>query len=168
LKANVLPNTLLFEGILDEQTSEDHLRETLEKVKKAGIKPPLNLDFSKVTYANSAGVVIWLKFANKSGIAFKYINAPVWLVNQFNMISDYFVNQSFVETLSAPYFAPKSQDSIVFTLKVGKDIPILENYADFKMPNRAAEGKVYEIDFDPGRYFSFISENYQLFKTSVR
>ena len=62
MKAAVLPNTLAFDGILDEVSSFNHLVEAFEKLKQTGIKPPVNLDFSKVSYANSAGIVTWLKF----------------------------------------------------------------------------------------------------------
>lgn len=168
MKAQLLPNTLAFEGILDEETKIGDLIAAFNQLKKSGIKPPVNLDFSKVNYANSAGIVIWLKFSHEAAIPFKYVNAPVWLVNQFNMIRDYFENGSFVETIDAPYFAPKTQDSRVFTLRIGKDVPLKDDYNGFTLPNRSADGKNYEIDFSPERYFSFISENLELFKEKIK
>jgi hypothetical protein len=167
MNVTVLPNSLIFDGILDEETSLDVLLGGFEKLKKAGMNPPVNLDFSKVTYANSAGVVIWLKFIHQSGVPFKYVNAPVWLVNQFNMISDYFGNGSFVESIDAPFFAPKSQESRVFTLKLGTDVPVLDDYTTLRIPNKTADGKIFEIDFTPERYLSFISENYEMFKEKL-
>ncbi|MGZ3722000.1 MAG: hypothetical protein ACXVA9_03655 [Bdellovibrionales bacterium] len=168
MKAHVLPNTLVFDGILDEETSMDELIGAFEKLKKAGITPPVSLDFSKVTYANSAGIVVWLKFSRHAATAFKYVNAPVWLVNQFNMINNYFEGGSFVQSLQVPYYAPKTQDSRVFTLELGKDIPLKENYTGLALPNRQFDGKLYEIDISPERYFHFISENFPKFKEMLK
>ncbi len=168
MKAAVLPNTLAFDGILDEVSSFNHLVEAFEKLKQTGMKPPVNLDFSKVSYANSAGIVTWLKFTQAAKISFKYINAPIWLVNQFNMIRDYFQNGSYAESIEAPYFSPATQESRAFTLQLGKDIPLLNDYTNFVMPNRNVSGRVYEIDFSPELYFSFISENYSMFKELLK
>lgn len=168
MKVSTLPNTLVFSGILDEETSLDDLCASLKMIEASGAKGPICIDLSSVTYANSAGVVVWLKFAHQSQVPFKYVNAPVWLVNQFNTVRGYFDNGSFVETLNAPYFSPKSQDSRVFTLQLGKDIPILDDYSSFNVPNRVSDGKNYEIDFAPERYFSFISENFQTFKENIK
>jgi hypothetical protein len=168
VKANVLPNTLSFEGVLDEQTSEDSLLAILEEVKRNGLKPPLIIDLSKVSYANSRGGLVWLKFGRAAGVPLKYVNAPVWLINQFNMITDYFINGSFVETMMAPYFAPQTGDSRSFMLKVGVDFPLMADYSDFTMPNRNENGKIFEPDFEPARYFHFITNNFKKFKEACK
>src|SRR5665213_2067057 len=117
MKAHVSQCALSFEGILDEETSKDELAVAIEKLKKLGITPPVILDFVKVTYANSVGIAVWLKLAHELQVEFKYVNAPIWLVNQFNMISSYFAGGSFVQSVQVPFFSPKIQDSRAFTLE---------------------------------------------------
>ena len=168
MNANILPNTLSFEGVLDEEVTLDQLLVYLGQLKSSGLTPPVNLDFSKVSYANSTGIVTWLKFTREAKLCFKYVNAPVWLVNQFNMVKGYFEFGSFVESMHVPYFAPKTQDSRVFNLTVGKDFPLLADYSNVTIPNRKADGRDYEIDFTPERYLSFISENLPNFKEKLK
>lgn len=168
MKISVLPNTLVFEGIMDEETSITDLNTAMTKLTSGGVKPPVTVDFSAVPYANSIAVVVWLKFIIAAKVMFKYVNAPVWLVNQFNMIGGYFESASFVESLQTPFFCPKTQESRSITIHLGKDIPILKDYTGFEFPVIELEGKEYEMDVSPPRYFSFISENYDLFKAKFK
>lgn len=168
MKIHVLPNTIAFEGVLDEGVAIEKLEAPLMKLKKEKNAQAVAVDFSKVSYANSAGIVVWLKAIYGAGVAIKYVNAPVWLVNQFNMIRGYFENGSFVESILAPYYAPKTQDSRNFTLKIGQDVPVLEDYSGFKLSNRVDDGKSYEIDFDPEQFFSFVAENFKTFKEKLK
>jgi ABC-type transporter Mla MlaB component len=168
MKSSVLPNTIIFEGVLDEETKMPELMAAYEKLKAAGVSPPVTLDFSQVTYANSTGIVVWLKFMQEVKTVFKYVNAPVWLVSQFNSIRGFLDHNSFVESFQAPYFAPKSQDSKAICLAIGKDVPVLKDYSEFNFANRAIQGKVYEIDFDPTQYLSFIADNFEAFKENIK
>ena len=168
MRVSVLPNTLMFEGVLSEETSLNDLIAGLEGLKKGGVKPPVTLDFSNVTRANSAGIVTWLKFLKSANTPFKYVNAPVWLVRQFNMIKGYFTGDSYVESFQVPMYCPEVQFSKVVTVRLGKEVPILASYANFKFPNQVIEGKTYEIDFDPEQYLSFIAENAMNFKKVLR
>lgn len=164
MRVNVLPNTMIFEGVLDENTSLTDIMDAFTKLKNAGAKAPITLDFSKVVRANSSGILIWLKFLKATNFQFKYVNAPVWLVGQFNMISGYFESGSFVESFQAPYFAPKSQASQHFKIIIGNEIKLQQAYSDSDLPKRVVNGEEYEIDFDPQQYFHFIVENYNNFK----
>lgn len=168
MRASVLPNTMVFEGVLDEETSGDHLMSAYEQLKKSNPKPPIILDFSKVTRANSAGLVTWLKFLQTIHTKVKYVNTPVWLVGQFNMIKGYFTNGSYVESLQIPLYSPNVQFSKIITIRLGKDVPILADYTDFKLPNQMIEGQEYEADFDPAQYFSFISEHLENFRENIK
>lgn len=168
MRVSVLPNTLIFEGTLSEDSSPTELASALAKLEQLGIKDAVSLDFSKVSRANSAGIVIWLKFLKTLKHPVKYVNAPVWLVGQFNMIKGYFDNGGFVESFQAPIFCPANEYSKVVTFQVGKEVPILKSFDDFRLPNRMIDGQEYEMDFDPGQYLSFISENYEVFKDKIK
>jgi len=163
MKMELLSNVLVCEGILDEHTEATDVQKTLQAIQKIA-KGAFDVDFSKVKYANSTGIVTWLKTLKASGVTIRYINAPVWLVGQFNMIRDFFENGSYVESFCAPYYCTSTQESRALTLRVGKEVPVTDNYKGIKFPNVAVEGKTFEIDFVPERYFSFISENLKIFK----
>lgn len=164
MKIDVLQNALTFEGLLDEETSISDLLVAHGKLMGSGGKPPIALDFSKVLYGNSAGIIIWIRYMREVKVAFNYINTPIWLIGQINMIKDFLANGSVVSSFQAPFFAPSSQESRAFVLEVGKDIPALKDYSDFKVPSRTFQGKEYENDFVPQRYLAFIAENYEQFK----
>lgn len=168
MKATTGTNALIFEGQLDEMTSISHLVEAFEAIKRQGFKEPLILDLSNVSRGNSAGILTWLRFLKQIKTKSKYVNAPLWLVGQFNMITGYFEAESYVEGFQAPLFDPVSETSKVVTLKVGLDVPVLESYSDFSMNNTKIDGVEYEVDFVPEQYFSFISENFQIFKNQIK
>lgn len=168
MSVTVLPNTLVFEDVLDERVSVKELNDVHAKLTSGGFHPPIILDFSKVPYANSSGIVVWLRFLSEVKSEFKYVNTPIWLVNQFNMIDGHFVNESFVESFQAPFYAPATRDSEALTLVLGKDLPVLSDYGGFTFPNRIVDGKEFEIDFSPERYLSFISDNFEVFRRKIR
>jgi ABC-type transporter Mla MlaB component len=163
---NTLPNTMIFEGVLDENTLLSDLESALSKISGVSKGNYINVDLSKVHRANSSGILVWLKFLNRAGYRFKYINAPVWLVEQFNIISGYFAKGSVVESFQAPFYSPKSQKSINVNLMIGKDVPLLRDYRNYSVPSREFNGETYEADFAPAQYFNFLSLNYDNFSAS--
>lgn len=168
MKITVQANALAFDGVLDEETSLKDLLTAFEEVKAKGFQPPLALNFAKVTRGNSAGIVTWLKFMKQIQTPVKYVDTPVWLVGQFNMIKGYFENSSHVESFQAPYYCNDGQHSKVVTLVIGKDLPILDDYSRYTFPNQSIDGKDFEIDFDPQQFLSFISENHASFKDKLK
>ncbi len=167
MKAILIPNGLKFEGVLDEMTSGQHLEQALGTLRAQKISGPVILDFSAVTRANSAGIVTWLRFFQKVSKPAKYVNSPIWLVSQFSMIKGYFDSESYVESFYAPYFDLKTEKSASFVHRIGKDLPLLENYENFQAPNIEINGNICEPDFTPQQYLSFISENYSVFKKNL-
>jgi len=150
-------NKLSFEGVLDERCVLDDLVNAFSNVKNSGDGKPLILDLSAVKRANSSGIITWLKFLQKAGVKMCYINSPVWLVNQFNMIDQFFENGSKVESIQAPFYCEDTGESLNINLNIGAEIPIKDSYEDFSLDNRIIDGQEYEPDFEPERYFSFLS-----------
>lgn len=171
MRINLEPNTMIFEGLLDENTSLVELKESLKKLSELAVKSayplPVVVDFSKVVRANSSGILTWLRFLQSSSTQFKYVNAPTWLVGQFNIVSGYFENGSFVYSFYVPFYAPKTRSSKNLLMTVGVDIQIQTEYASVSIPSRMIDGDMFEIDFEPNRYFSFIKENYKNFKKEI-
>lgn len=157
MKVEILPNKLQFEGVLDEQCSLDTLVDAFAQLKDSGLKEPLSIDLSQVRRANSSGIIIWLKFLQKTATQMCYVNTPVWLVNQFNMIDQFFENASKVESVQAPYYCEDTGGSLNIKLNIGEEIPIKDSYDDFSVENRVVDGQEYEPDFEPERYFSFLT-----------
>lgn len=166
MKVVVLPDSLVFEGVLDEETLPADLSAALSKLVAAGSKATVKLDLSKVSYCNSAGIMVWIRFLRASNMKFQYINAPIWLINQFNMIGEVLINGSFVSSFQAPYFCTETQESRSLTLELGKDLPVMQDYSSYTATNRIIEGKEYEPDYNPPRYFHFIAENFAQFKAA--
>jgi hypothetical protein len=168
MKVNIVDGRFIFEGVMDEGFSPSALEQALQAALEGRLAPPFALDFSQVSRANSNGILIFLRFLAKAEHQFKYVNAPEWLVNQFNLISGYFVNNSYVESLFAPYFSAKNGKYIQKLLVIGKDIPLLEDYSKMALPELEIDGLNFEIDFYPEQYFQFISENLESFLKSFK
>lgn len=159
-------HTLRFSGVLDETTDMEQARQAIIAL-GASQGPEVYLDLSEVRRANSCGILSWLRLLRDVNLSFVYVNAPVWLIAQFNMISEFFVGRVRVESIQAPFYCPADDSSLSLTLFVGEDIPVRDDYEDFQFANRAIDGKEYEPDFDPAEYFSFIAANFQRFGSAA-
>jgi len=163
MKVKSQGNALIFEGILNENTNPEELKAAVQKI-DSNTPQVISLDFSKVVRANSSGIVLWLRLVKSIHFPFKYVGVPVWLVEQFNMISGYLSDASFVESIEVPFFCPETEDTHNELFMVGKDIPLLKNYADFRLPDLKRGSQIYEMDCDPKTYFRFLAENFESFK----
>ena len=85
-----------------------------------------------------------------------YVRTPVWLVEQFNMIDEFFDGDVSVESIYAHFYSPENDSSETRLLTLGTDVPILENYRNY---NASSEGSQLEPDFDERSYFHFISRH---------
>lgn len=168
MRIKVLSKLLYCEGNLDESTSPAQLNSSLLQIITTEGEGPIIADLSNVSRANSSGVLTWLKFIRGANLQFKYVNAPVWLVGQFNIVTGYFEHHSFVESFFAPYYSESTRSSKNLLLKIGTDFLIQQQYpSTFKFPVRIVDDLEYEIDFDPGRYLKFIEKNYENFKKYI-
>lgn len=160
--------TLYFEGVLDETCSfkglQKELSNGLELKTSSDSADYVSIDLSGVKRANSTGIVVWLDFIKKTQAKFRYVKAPIWLVGQFNMIRGFFENGSYVESLQVPFYCSEEDLVEAVFLKIGEDIPILEDYTNFQLENRIIGGKEFEPDVEPNQYFSFICHNLETFK----
>lgn len=163
MNIKVTGEALVFEGTLNEQTSLQDLMEAVEVMKKKKMAQPIGLDLSRVSRGNSVGIIVWVKFLKKAEVRMRYIAAPVWLVQYFNIMNQFFEYSSYVESFQAQFFCDDDPEGLTATLEVGKDIPLLSSYDDIQMEPRVVNGLSYKPDFLPKRYFSFLStilENY--------
>jgi ABC-type transporter Mla MlaB component len=119
----------------------------------------VSLDLSKVQRANSSGLLQWLRMTKRLKVPLCYVNVPVWLVEQFNMIDEFFDGQVRVESIFAHFYSPDTDSSESRLLKIGTDVPVLEHYRNFSAAATSSEGKGLEPDFDERSYFHFIARH---------
>lgn len=158
MKITVVPETLIFGGELDELSKGDQIQSAYQDLIAKTRSEWIKLDFSNVKRANSSGIVTWLKFMHSSKDHFEYVNCPVWLVHQFNMIPDFLRDHTRVTSINSPFFCEELEACRNVKMVVGEDIPLLKSYKDYVVENRVIDGKQYEPDFDPATYFSFLEK----------
>lgn len=150
-----------LEGVLNEHVDLGVIEEAIREASKAA--PNENgevlLDLSKVQRANSSGLLQWLRMTKRVSKPLCYRNTPVWLVEQFNMIDEFFDGHVRVESLYAHFYCPESDNSESHLLTIGKEVPVLSQYKDFHVNVTSREGKLLEPDFDERSYFHFIARH---------
>jgi ABC-type transporter Mla MlaB component len=151
-------HTVYFSGVLNEHVDLNNTEAALLAAQQSVTdkQPRVCLDFSHVSRANSSGLLQWLRLMKKTRIPLCYIRTPVWLVEQFNMIDEFFDGDVSVESIYAHFYSPETDSSETHLLTLGTDVPILENYRSY---NAQLEGSQLEPDFDERSYFHFISRH---------
>jgi hypothetical protein len=149
---------LKFKGKLDEFVNPDDMIAVYNLHKEQLSGPNLTVDLSGVRSCNSMGIVIWIRFMNSVTKPFIYINAPIWLIYQFGMISDLLKLSSKVESLQVPFYCEETDTQHIEVLKIGTDIPRLEDYKNFEMAPIQREGHTYIFDVVPAKYFAFLTK----------
>lgn len=153
---------LKFIGVLDESTKPEDLVSIIEAAHRQA-SGPLLFDLSEINRANSCGILTWLRILKNFDFEYFYTNTPLWLISQFNMIAEFFTSSAKVKSVQAHYYCGDRDSTIVRVLEIGKDVPILESYDDFDLPNVTVDGYEYEPDFDPAEYFAFVSTHFNKF-----
>lgn len=148
-----------LEGILNEHVDLQVVEAAISEASRTDKTSLVSLDLSKVNRANSSGLLQWLRMTKRLKCGLKYINTPVWLVEQFNMIDEFFDGKISVESIFAHFYCPDTDSSETHLLKLGADVPIREQYKDFQLKMTSADGKSLEPDFDERSYFHFIARH---------
>jgi hypothetical protein len=159
MKPEILNGVIRFSGTLNEDSDFVLIRRFLEELNSTNI----SISFRAVQRANSCGIIAWFKLARELDLRVRYLETPVWLIEQFNM-SPFFLRNATVESFYAPFYEIESGGHEFKLLRVGIEVPILSNYSDFELDLQAAEFANIEADFQPEEYFFFISANFAAFK----
>ena len=150
-------NALVFRGVLDEKCPIDLIEEALQKAaQKLATNSRVALDFSNVKRANSCGILAWFKLTEQLVLPISYINVPVWLVEQFGF-TDFAKSNAVVESVFAPFYCPEKDVHELFLLRIGIDVPFQDNYLNWALERKNAEGWTFEPDFEPDQYFRFLA-----------
>jgi hypothetical protein len=148
--------TIVFKGVLDENASMTSVRGLVEKALANSSDGAVRLDFGNVKRANSIGILAWAKFVDSTAFRFVYVNAPKWLVEQFNLCG-LLKTDGKVESFQAPFYNCDNDKHEDVTLVVGKDVPVQDDYSSFEIVCTAADGTKLEADFEPAEYLNFLS-----------
>lgn len=148
-----------LEGILNEHVDLQVVEAAVIEASKAAKGSSVSLDLSKVSRANSSGLLQWLRMTKRLKCGLNYINTPVWLVEQFNMIDEFFDGKISVESIYAHFYCPDTDSSETHLLKLGVEVPIQDQYKSFQLKVTSSEGKMLEPDFDERSYFHFIARH---------
>ncbi len=148
-------------GTLNEQVSLDEVAAVIAS--KSDLKV-IEFDFSHSKMLTSVGVMTWLKLLEKVSAPYYYSSAPIWLVSLFNSIPGFFKeNQSYIKSMEVPFFCSSENQDRPVLLRISSDIPLLNNYKNFELPDITDNGQVYTLDLIPERYFAFLSQRHQEF-----
>lgn len=156
MEIEVINHTLRLVGIMDEQTSVAALCEAYKSAQVASQGNLVRCDFVGVRRANSLGMVRWNEFLSKIGEGIVYENAPQWLVEQFNFEVISLSNGSQVFSILAPFYCYLDGTHEVHCLEIGKDIPILDDYSQFRAHRTSRSGFILEPDFDSVEFLDFL------------
>lgn len=148
-----------LEGILNEHVDLEIIEDAIVQSAKSSQEGIVSLDLSQVIRANSSGLLLWLRMTKRIKCGLNYIRTPVWLVEQFNMIDEFFEGKISVESFFAHFYSEERDEIETRLLKVGSDVPVQDNYKNFNLTLTSADGKTLEPDFDERSYFHFIARH---------
>ena len=149
-----------FDGTLTEDADWQRIESYMETHSHEALKDGLvRLDMSKVSRANSCGLLEWTKLVQKLEIEVEFVNCPIWLITQINCsIEDFLMERSLVTSLIAPFYNVQKDEHVMVNLKIPADVPIKDDYEDFTLELSTDDGYALEPDFEADEYFYFLTE----------
>ena len=158
MKYEIDDNSLKFIGELDETCPLEDLRPAVHQLNQEFPEQVVHVDFSKVSRANSLGIVTWLKLLQEMNFTVSYVNCPPWLVTQFNLLDTaFFKDKTLIESIYIPFYCEELDHEERFLFHIGKDIPIQSSYDQFELTDRLIDGHKYVPDITYRLYFAFLT-----------
>ena len=155
-------NKMILEGVLNEETDFVSLRRCIEGSNSA----PIEVSFGRVDRANSCGIIAWFKLLRDLQIQVIYYEAPVWLIELFNM-NPFFMNSSLVRSFYAPFYDVVNNSHKMILLHFGKDVPVLSDYTGYEFKFSDDYGASLEPDFESKEFFQFVTSNLEHYREGV-
>ena len=159
MDVTVKSNIIEFSGFLNEFSPiETSIKDLILQTSLNSEPQSVTFDFCRVKRGNSCGVLCWFKLMDELTFSVKYINMPIWLVEQFNYVERLPPNTSIL-SVQAPFYCPEEDNHENVVLVIGKDIPIQDDYENFTIFCMNQNGAKLEANFEPAEYFQFIVAN---------
>ncbi len=145
-----------FSGMINEKSDFSFLKSLMEESQKASSNGRVRISFANVEKANSVGILNYFRAIKECPAKITYVGAPEWLVEQFNMLAEFFENGAQVESVLLPFYCPVL-DSISFELLTfGKELPLQEDYSEFVLQMKNSDNQVLEPDFEVESTLAFV------------
>lgn len=154
MQAAIKNNTLSLSGTLNEDTDFHVLRQQIGLMGNRAF----HVNLKRVERANSCGIIAWFKMVRELQLQITYVEAPIWLIEQFNM-NPFFLKGCSVKSFFAPFYDTSSNDHEILLLELGKDVPYLADYSDFELDPAELGRPELEADFDSEEFFQFVAAN---------
>ena len=151
----LIDETITFSGILDETVGSDFFENSLSVLTKED--DHIKMDFSGVSSGNSMGIRNLHMFLTNTDKKVRFVNVPLWLLEQFGMNSRLIKDPSSIYSVYLPFYSHEKEHDIYHIWIIGKDIPILDDYDDFEIPKVHSDGTEYQPDFDFESAFSIFT-----------
>jgi hypothetical protein len=156
MRARRVNNAIEFSGALDEESKFGELFEEMQAIFQSS-KEPVHLNLAHLERGNSIGVLSWIQALERWKIPVVYHQVPTWLVEQFNAVQGFFPPGSRIESFWARFFNVATGDTVPLALRVGFDVPILDDYSRWEFSPSNGDAGTLEPDFMPEIYFSFLT-----------
>jgi ABC-type transporter Mla MlaB component len=145
--------TLFLDDAITERLPVEHLVESIVGVQREHGK--VVIDLAGVKRANSSGIMRFAATLRSAKGKIILARCPVWMVEQFNSTSEFFLEDLSVTSVFAPYL--NSLDGSLAVFLVGIDKAFFQTDRFKNVAARSDEAGVsWTADFDPEEYFGFV------------
>jgi hypothetical protein len=144
---------VILSGTLTETFQKEQL---LSHVRELGkLNNTVKLSFAALSRANSVGIAHFLSALEDSTVPILGVCCPVWLVEQFNQISEFFDFNFRVESVYAPFVELETGKYHFALVNICEDFIESNLFRDIENPINI-DGRNYLPDFERDDYFLFV------------
>lgn len=133
-----------FAGDLNESGTVEYFEQTISPLLKGGT---VRLDFSHVPRSNSTGIKYFFRYLNETKPDVLFVRVPFWLLEQFCMVKGLLDDGRKVHSLLLPFYSESTEKEVVQEVVFDKDIPVLDDYSDYKLDPLIIDGEEYHAEF---------------------
>jgi len=140
-------NEIFIEGVIDGAAD-------FSSILEESFSGLVKIDTKAVKRVNSTGVRQWVEFIKNFDYKILHRNCSVSVIEQFNMVPQFFGKNSDIESFHAPYFCEECDEEheILLVCEDSLNFSGREVIKDFKCPECHEE---LERDFDTEEFFRF-------------
>ena len=151
LNMEVTDGVLFLNGVIDHNSHFDKLLETVDKTS-------LEVNMKEVIRINSTGVRNWVEFLKNYNGEVSYHECSVPVVEQFNMIPQFFGKRSRILSFFAPFFCEESDEEVEVLLTCGTNVDLRTKSINGEISCDECDGELSR-DFDPDEYLRFFDNS---------
>jgi hypothetical protein len=146
-------STLFFDDAITESLPVDVIVELLTGLQREYGRALI--DLAAVKRANSSGIMRFSGALRNAGGKIALARCPVWMVEQLNSTSEFFLEGMSVTSVFAPYINTADGSLGVSLVEIEGDFLRSERYKNVASYSDEM-GASWMADFDPEEYFGFV------------